>query len=67
MKRELSRSELNEVRKKIFEWIRDNDLDEYSTLLDSLDVLGDPDMFEYAFSHTIAFNAYLKSKRHRSG
>lgn len=64
LSRELSKVEKCEIRKSIFEWIRDNGINEYSTLLDSLDMLGNPDMFEYAFNHTIAFNAYLKSRRH---
>ena len=62
--RELSKVERQIVRARVFEWIRDNGINEYSKLLDSLDVLGDPDMFDYAFNHTIAFNAYLKSRRH---
>lgn len=62
--RELSKVEKQQVRKRVFDWIRDNGIVEYSELLDSLDALGDPDVFDYAFGHTIAFNAYLKSRRH---
>lgn len=62
--RELSKLEKQQVREKIFIWIRENGIDEYAKLLDGLDMLGNPDMFEYAFNHTIAFNAYLKSRRH---
>ena len=62
--RELTKAEKSEVRAQCFNWIRSNSIIEYSELLDSLAELGNPDMFDYAFNHTIAFNAYLKSLRH---
>ena len=66
LSRELTKAEKQEVRSRCFEWIDENGIVEYAEFLDSLRVLGNPDMFDYGFNHTIAFNAYLKSKRHSS-
>lgn len=62
--RELTKIEKQEIRSKCFAWIVDNSILEYAEFLDSLLELGNPDMFDYAFNHTIAFNAYLKSRRY---
>lgn len=67
LKRELSADEKAEIRRNCFEFITDNGIDEYSKFLDGLMMLGLVDEFEYAFNHTIAFNAYLKSKKHSGG
>lgn len=64
LSRELTKIEKQEIRSKCFSWIVDNSIIEYAEFLDSLLELGNPDMFDYAFNHTIAFNAYLKSRRH---
>lgn len=62
--RVLTKEELREVKKSIFDRIRDMSITEYSELLDDLlYVLGDDDMFEYASNHTILFKGYLDSKR----
>lgn len=62
--RQLSAEQKREVRKSIFERIRECSITEYSELLDDLLwVLGDDDMFDYASSHTIMFKGYLDSKR----
>lgn len=64
LSRELTKTEVREIRAKCFEWIQSYGVVEYAEFLDSLLELGNPDMFDYAFNHTIAFNAYLKSRRH---
>ena len=56
----------NELKKEILKLIRDNDLTEYSDLIDLLEMEEDskPEALEVATNHTIFFNAYLKSRRH---
>ena len=66
LRKELSETERFEIRSRVFDFIEDNAICEYCDLLNGLQSLGDADMFDYAFNHTIAFNAYLKSKRHSS-
>lgn len=50
------------LKSEILDFIRDNDFTEYCDLLDFLQ--GDyKEHFRYATTHTILFNAYLKSRR----
>jgi hypothetical protein len=66
LSRELTKAELQGIRADIMAAIRDANLTEYADLLDLLLDSGMWDHFEYAFNHTIAFNAYLASRRGRS-
>ena len=66
LSRELTKAERVEIRERCFDWIQQNDITEYCEFLESLRLNGNPDMFDFAFNHTIAFNAFLKSKRHSS-
>lgn len=60
--RDLTQEQKREVRKKIFNFIKEFSVTEYSELIDNL--YFDDDMLDYACNHTIMFNAYLGSKRH---
>lgn len=65
LSRELTASEKRQVRRKVFQFIEDYSIDEYWSLIDSLNHgYGDEDMLDYACNHTIMFNAYLTSYRH---
>lgn len=63
---DLTKSEVMKLKKEILKLIRDNDLTEYSDLIDLLEMEEDskPEALEVATNHTIFFNAYLKSRRH---
>jgi hypothetical protein len=64
---ELTRSEVMEIKKRLMTLIRTQNMIEYADLMESL---ADADMwseYEIASNHTIFFNAYLKSRRHRLG
>lgn len=63
LRQDLSEEQKIIIRRQIFEFIDEWNILEYSELLDVL-LYTDDDMHDYAFNHTIAFNAYLKSKRH---
>lgn len=61
---EMSRSELLEVKTRIVNFIRDNDITEYSDLIN---MLIDADMvveWDTASCHTIFFDRYITSRRH---
>lgn len=63
MTRELSKEQLREIRKRIFDYIQRFEIVEYSTLIDELWI--DDDMLDYACNHTIMFNSYLTSRRNK--
>lgn len=59
---EMSRSEIAEKKREIHKFIRDNDITEYSDLMD---LLLDAEMYaehDIAASNTMFFNSYLKSR-----
>lgn len=60
---ELTRSEVSNIKKAIREIIRGNSFDEYSDLMDYLDILDNREYIEVAENNTLHFNAYLKSKK----
>ena len=61
----LTKTEVEQLIYQIMSLIKDNDIIEYSDLLDLLGEQEDLSMFKVASSHTILFNTYLSSKRHR--
>lgn len=63
--RDFSKAERAQQRLDVIAIIRDNELCEYSDLLEGLIDSGLYDLFDYAFNHTIAMNAYLSSRRNR--
>jgi hypothetical protein len=61
---EMTKSEVNEIKRKLQTYIRENDILEYSVLLD---YLLDNEMFlehDVASSNTILFHRYITSRRH---
>lgn len=62
--RDFSKAERAEQRRKIHELIRDNEILEYSDLLDGL-MDFDLDLYDYACNHTILFNTYITSRRNK--
>lgn len=64
LSRDLTKSEVREIRRKVYDWIKEHGICEYAELIDSLFELGNPDELDYACNHTIMFNAYLSSRRH---
>lgn len=63
LSRELSRAEQHKIRAGVFDFIRDNDVIEYSDLIDLLTDNGFVDELDYACTHTILYNSYLASRR----
>lgn len=64
---ELTRTEIVKIIRDIQQFIRDNDLLEYSDLLDVLLDGGDnmADWYEVAVSHTLVLTGYLRSRREK--
>lgn len=60
---ELTKSEVNDIKKRIFEIIDDMDLIEYSDLCDYLRLNDLMVEWDIAINHTMLFNTYLTSKR----
>ena len=63
--RDYSKEERNQQRIDVMGIIRDNELCEYADLLEGLLDNGLYDLFDYAFNHTMAMQAYLSSRRNR--
>lgn len=63
--RDYSKAERAQQRIDVINVIRDNELCEYADLLEGLLDHGMFDLFDYAFNHTIAMQAYLSSRRNR--
>lgn len=60
-------SERMQYEKEIFRFIRDNDIIEFSDLIDSIEIMGNDDWHRVAVSFsTMAINAYLRSRRHKA-
>lgn len=65
---EPTKSEVNALKRDIRAYIRENEIYEYSDLMDMLDTMEDEHgqkMCEIANNNTIHFNSYLKSRRHK--
>lgn len=63
LSRDYSKAELQAFRNEIFALIRENDMTEYSELLDYLMDSGEFELHDYASNHTILYNTYLASRR----
>lgn len=67
---ELTKSEVSQIVRELHYFIIANDILEYSDFLDLLidnDSLSNPlAAYEVACNHTIMFNAYIRSRRHRA-
>lgn len=63
--RDYSKEERNQQRMDVMAIIRENDVHEYADLLEGLMDGGMYDLFDYAFNHTMAMQAYLSSRRNR--
>lgn len=61
----LSKTEILKIKKELQHFIIDNQIEEYSDLLDLLLENECNDMYDVASSHTIFFNTYLTSKRNK--
>lgn len=62
---ELTKSEVNELKRAVIQLIRDNDIREYATLVD---VLMDAEMsaeYDVVVNNTFFFNSYIASRRYR--
>lgn len=64
LSRDYTEEDRKEQRRQIFVLIRQNGICEYADLLDGLIDSNHPDLFDYAFNHTIALSKYLDSVRH---
>jgi hypothetical protein len=62
---ELSKSEVSEIKFKLQALIREQDMTEYEQFMDYVQDNFDRTMYDVASSHTIFFNTYLCSRRHR--
>lgn len=65
LSREFTRGELQQMKARCFDICDDFNLTEYCDLLDYLRSF-DFDLFDYASNHTVMFNGYLSSKRHKA-
>lgn len=63
--RDYSKEERNQQRMAVIDIVRDNELCEYADLLEGLLDGGMYDLFDYAWNHTMAMQAYLASRRGR--
>ena len=63
---ELTRTEVDKLTTDILAFIDDNNIIEYSDLLHTFRVNDLTNMLTVAKNHTILFNTYIKSKRHKS-
>lgn len=61
---EMTRSELNEIKRRLQGVIRDNNFHEYAQLMDYLLDEGLPEEYDVASSNTVFFNSYISSRRH---
>jgi len=61
---ELTRTEVNKLKKEIIAFINEFNIKEYSDLLTILLDNGYTQLFDVASSHTLLFNTYITSKRH---
>ena len=62
----LTKTEIDKLIRELFDFIRNNEITEYSDLLDLLKDSELYELFVVASSHTILFNTYLASVRNRN-
>ena len=64
---ELTKSEVTKITREIVGFIRDNDICEYSDLIENLMDAGESlaQWFEVAISHTLFFKGYIESRRYK--
>lgn len=62
---ELTRTEIDKLKKEIQQYIVDNDIYEYSDLLITLSDSDLTQMWSVAANHTIFFNSFITSRRHK--
>lgn len=62
---ELTKSEVSEIKFKLQALIREKDMIEYEDFMDYVQDNYDRTVYDVASSHTIFFNTYLRSRRHR--
>lgn len=62
---ELSKSEISEIKFKLQGLIREKGMSEYGDFMDYVMDNCDRNYYDVASSHTIFFNSYLRSRRHR--
>lgn len=62
---ELTKTEVNKIVKEILTFVIDNDILEYSDLLQVLLESDMLQMLDVASSHTILFNSFISSRRHK--
>lgn len=63
--RELTKAEKAAIRSQLVALIRDNGVVEYSDFIFGLEDMGDPDLSDYAATHTIFFSKLIDSQRHK--
>ena len=63
---ELTKGEQLKLKREVLKFISQHNILEYCDLLDFLDGACEFELFDFASSHTILFNTYLKSKRHKT-
>lgn len=66
LSRELSKAERAKVRSALFQIIRENGVCEYADFIFGLETMGDPDMLDYACTHTILFSKIIDSQRNKA-
>lgn len=64
--RELSKQEKAKVRSDLLAIIRENGVCEYADFIFGLEKYGDPDMLDYACTHTILFSKIIDSQRNKA-
>lgn len=62
---ELTKTEVNKIVKQILTFVIENDIIEYSDLLKVLLESDETCMLDVATSHTILFNSFISSRRHK--
>lgn len=63
LSKQLSPEQKRVISRKVLAFIRDYSICEYAELMDALETQEDPDLFDYAWSHTISISRYLDSRR----
>lgn len=61
----LTISQQKAFKRKVTDFIRDNDIDYYSELIDTLIDLDDADMYDVASTNTFYFTQYISSRRNK--
>jgi len=61
----LTVSQVKAFKRKVIEYIQDNDIDEYAELVDTLMYSDEIDMFDIASQNTFFFTQYIKSRRNQ--